>query len=589
MHGDRNYNKEDDFIVSYNYEQGLDEGIRKSSGVYYTPKFIVEYIMEKTLYKHDIIKNPYLRVFDLSCGCGNFLLVAYDVLYNKFKENLERLSNIYGENYWNEANIHNHIIKNCLYGTDIDSEAINILRKSLSNKTNVNYEESIYKKNILCIDALNYDCDYKFDYIIGNPPYVGHKNIDKEYREFLSQNYSEVYKDKSDLYFCFIKRIVELLADCGKSSIITPRYFLESPSAKDLRKYIDENISIEECVDFLGANIFKNVGISSCILTFNKQKHKNFDDVYRTLDEDIDIKNIKKLSIYIKSDKFEHLKIKRSYQDGDWIIVDEDSEKFYTMIQNKCTYELGDIVESFQGVITGCDKAFIYNRGDERLDKVNSRFIKKWVKNKNIQKYCVDSSEFRLVYSNAIEEEDELDYFKSIINEYKDKLENRRECKKSIRKWYELQWGRSEELFERVKIMYPYKSRENKFAIDYDFNFSSADVYSFSIKEEYLDEFSYEYLVGILNSSIYDKYYKINAKKMSRGIYDYYPNKVLKMKIFKGENYKKIESLSKEIIFEINHKSQHCIQNTEYLKSELDELILESLCLEEKNMVKYNS
>ncbi len=33
--------------------------------------------------------------------------------------------------------------------------------------------------------------------------------------------------------------------------------------------------------------------------------------------------------------------------------------------------------------------------------------------------------------------------------------------------------------FERKKIMYPYKSNENRFAIDYDNNFSSADVYSF--------------------------------------------------------------------------------------------------------------
>ncbi|GAA0218755.1 Eco57I restriction-modification methylase domain-containing protein [Metaclostridioides mangenotii] len=587
MRGDRNFIKEDDFIVSNNYEKSLDEEVKKSSGIYYTPKFIVEYIMEKTLYKHDIIENPYPKVFDMSCGCGNFLIVAYDVLYSMFRNNLKALSNKYGKNYWNENNLHSHIINNCIYGTDIDSEAINILRDSLSKKDLKN--SCNYEKNIQCYDSLNYDNKYKFDYIIGNPPYVGHKNIDKSYREFLNKNFGEVYKDKSDLYFCFIKKIMDLLDEGGKSSIVTPRYFLESPSAKDLRNYINENISIEECVDFLGAKIFKNVGISSCILTFGNQKSKSYADVYRVKDEDMSMKNIERLSVYIRSDKFEHLKIKKDSLDDDWIIVDEDSEKFYTIIQNKCTFQLGDIVESFQGVITGCDKAFIYRKGDKRLDKINRKFLKSWVKNKDIQKYSVDSSDFQLVYSDIIEDEDDLDYFETLIEEYSERLKNRRECKKNIRKWHQLQWGRSVDLFERIKIMYPYKSKENKFAIDYDYNFSSADVYSFAIKEEYLNEFSYEYLVALLNSKVYDKYYKITAKKMSRGIYDYYPNKVLKMKIFKGENYKEIEYLSKQIIYEIRNKSQHSIQNAEYLQSEIDNLILKSLCLEGQNMVKYNS
>ena len=86
--------------------------------------------------------------------------------------------------------------------------------------------------------------------------------------------------------------------------------------------------------------------------------------------------------------------------------------------------------------------------------------------------------------------------------------------------------------------MYPYKACDNRFAIDEKNNFSSADVYSFYIKEEYEDIFSYEYLVGLLNSKVYNKYFKINAKKISKNTYDYYPNKVMKIKIFKdGQNY----------------------------------------------------
>ena len=88
----------------------------------------------------------------------------------------------------------------------------------------------------------------------------------------------------------------------------------------------------------------------------------------------------------------------------------------------------------------------------------------------------------------------------------------------------------------------------NQAHIDENKNFSSADVYSFYIKEEFKEEFSYEYLVGLLNSHIYDKYFKMIGKNMGNKIYDYYPNKVMKLKIFKDDNYSKVEALSKKII-----------------------------------------
>ena len=96
--------------------------------------------------------------------------------------------------------------------------------------------------------------------------------------------------------------------------------------------------------------------------------------------------------------------------------------------------------------------------------------------------------------------------------------------------------------------MYPYKSRSNKFAIDIDNTYGSADIYSFYIKDEYKNEFSYEYLVGLLNSKTYDKYFKIIGKEMGKKVFDYYPNKIMKLKIFKDENYDEIEALSKEVV-----------------------------------------
>ena len=81
----------DNYFQSKKYEEGLDNKVKKSNGIYCTPKFIVDYILDKTLKHHNILENPCPKVIDISCGCGNFLLEAYDVLYCLLEENIDNL------------------------------------------------------------------------------------------------------------------------------------------------------------------------------------------------------------------------------------------------------------------------------------------------------------------------------------------------------------------------------------------------------------------------------------------------------------------------------------------------------------------
>ncbi len=82
----------------------------------------------------------------------------------------------------------------------------------------------------------------------------------------------------------------------------------------------------------------------------------------------------------LKSSKFEHFNINQRLLSDEWILVNKDDETFYNKIQEKCKYSLEDIAISFQGIITGCDKAFILSKDDVKLNLVDDKFLKCWIK-----------------------------------------------------------------------------------------------------------------------------------------------------------------------------------------------------------------
>ena len=73
--------KEEDSFGDY-YAEKIADG---KKGVVYTPKEIVIYMINNTI-KDDVVKNPFIKILDPSCGCGNILLLLFDKLRNIYEE-----------------------------------------------------------------------------------------------------------------------------------------------------------------------------------------------------------------------------------------------------------------------------------------------------------------------------------------------------------------------------------------------------------------------------------------------------------------------------------------------------------------------
>lgn len=628
------------------YESFNNAEVRKSMGQFYTPDFIIEYIMERTVKEADVLANPYVKVLDPSCGSGYFLVSAYDVLREKFAENLADLRKKFkddefklikngqvitlsGELYWQEENIHYHLLRHCIYGADIDSfalklTAVNLLLKnpdSLVEELNLVNGDSLIRwekdydfkelenqmsGSLKLIYNVKYKDEYdasrekllghieaqeliekckffsnKFDYVIGNPPYIGHKDLTYEYKAFLKAYYKEIFKDKSDISYCFIYRFSSKDILKGKLSFITSRYFLESPTGSLLRKYIKNNLYIESILDFYGVRILENIGVDPVIFSFSSENEvdKIFDKGYSSIISVVKVDNsaakmpADELFNLFKSDTpskhYNKFSIPQSdLRDSGWILIPQALMNIVHKIENKCNYALGDICQSFQGIITGCDKAFIIKEDcDINIDKT---LLKVWIKNSNVGKYMINKGNLKLIYSDLIEDEGKYESAIRHIHRYKEKLENRRECKKGIRKWYQLQWGREEKAFYGTKIVFPYKAESNRFAIDDEDCFFSADIYGMKIKD---DKINYPALVGILNSKLYEVYFKCFAKKLGDKLYDYYPNTVMRLHIPVDTSMHSVEDCAVKILECIRHQNSRCLQYTsqnENMEKEID-------------------
>ena len=258
---------------------------RRTQGLYYTPAEIIDFVMAHTVLTCDVLAKPRVKILDPACGCGYFLLQAYDVLRDKFRSQREALTERYPLEDWSDEGIHRHILRYNLWGADIDCMAVDVTAASLLLK---NPEVSVeWSPNILVCDSLRNDSSHdlpedrafwlsSYDYVVGNPPYLsfglrGTGRLELQYEQYLRKTFSSA-EYKLSYYVLFMQKGVEMLVEGGKLGFIVPDSFLLGRYYSKIRKFIMENTAIE-VIAHISAAVFKNASSGfSAICILNKQK-----------------------------------------------------------------------------------------------------------------------------------------------------------------------------------------------------------------------------------------------------------------------------------------------------------------------------
>ncbi len=265
-------------IVAELYEKIVPHSQRKATGEFFTPIQIVDYILKSVGYTtQQDIENK--KLIDLSCGSGSFLTRAVKILVERLRTPSTQATYIINK------------VKDNIYGIDINPIAcvlcqINIYFTLFNLFTKFLEKNKDYKLPILKIfnkDTLQYDFNRKYNYVVGNPPYLFIRAIPQDYRTFIETLSLETNKGQYDYYQLFIELGIKILKENGMLGYIVPDSLLALSNRKILRKFIYESTKIKEI--YYSGPQFDDPVVSNIILTLEKES-----DVSKRRKNQIDVK-----------------------------------------------------------------------------------------------------------------------------------------------------------------------------------------------------------------------------------------------------------------------------------------------------------
>nr|WP_139357203.1 TaqI-like C-terminal specificity domain-containing protein [Leptospira alexanderi] len=423
------------------------EEVRKAGGVYYTPQYIVHYIVKNTIGEKvkdvDLYNHPKLTVLDPACGSGSFLVGAYSFLLDKYLENFtdkkhldKSLKNglvyqVSQNTYRLSIEVKQNILLHHIFGVDIDGQAVEVTKLSLLLKLmedeNSESADRLFKhsdikllpdlhKNIKCGNSLigsdfyeekdlslfgkielrkvnTFDWEKEFadvfndggfDCVIGNPPYVRQETLGEEFKLYAKDHFKATFAGTADLYIYFIEKGLSLLKKDGFYSIIVANKWMRANYGEALRKFLKSK-RIFEIIDFGDLPVFKSATTYPCIIKLNNDKPQNIKVVQV---KDLNFGSLQELV------KKEAYKVDwKSLDDKGWSLSNQKESALLEKIK-KAGIPLGEYVEGkiYRGVLTGLNEAFVIDEETKnrliKEDPKSKEIIKPFLEGKDIKRYA---------------------------------------------------------------------------------------------------------------------------------------------------------------------------------------------------------
>jgi len=267
-------------LISNVYEFFIGVDNQESSGAYYTPLFLVDYVLSQTVeqYFDKYDKEYNCKVLDPACGSGIFLVESLRKIIWRFKALNKGCED-------NAKEYHNHLrklLKDNIFGVDIDKDAVNVAIFSLYI-TLLDFIDKpvdietfkfpiVLNENFFVADFFNTKATYnkilsnqELDFIIGNPPWG---DVPDREGNYLYEDYwrnreikeTRILKDqtnnikekvkiaiaKKEIAQAFLIRTKDFSKKNTKCTLVVTSKILYNLGTKTFRKYFLQNNEVHQ-------------------------------------------------------------------------------------------------------------------------------------------------------------------------------------------------------------------------------------------------------------------------------------------------------------------------------------------------------
>ncbi len=488
---------------------------RKISGSYYTPDYIVRYIVSESLNPLTVGRSSKeilaLQVCDPAMGSGHFLVSALNYLTNVY---LNALSNEDSDDRVSIPSVKKTILDSCIFGVDINNRAVKLAKMSLWLETaSVNQKLERLEDQLRCGDSLECSTDFSwrkgfpsvfknggFDAVVGNPPYVRNEYL-KNYKEVL-QNKSAIYDGNNDLYAYFIEKGVSIVKPSGRFGMIITNKWMRSEYGEHLRKFVAK-AGLETLLDFGDLEIFKGIAAYPCILILNNNGvAKEF--AFAKLDriEEKEFPSYLRSKISVSS--YEVL------NEPIWTSFDQETRALLGQLGKK-SIELDQLLnkETYSGIKTGLTEVYVVDKrtADKLIGQHKSAkdVLKPFLIGKDLKRYRQPKPDKYILFlpkgwtnERNTSKQDATAFMKKNYPSIFGYLEeNSAKLKKRSDQgdyWWELRACDYYDVFEGPKISYLMFQTKPTFTFDNGGIYTNNAIWSFRVKDMFL--------LGLLNSKV---------------------------------------------------------------------------------------
>jgi hypothetical protein len=409
--------------------------------------------------------------------------------------------------------IENQILEHNIYGVDLNEESIEIAKLSLWLRTaqpkrkltslnnNIKCGNSLIdSKAIAGEKAFNWKEQFPevfakggFDVIIGNPPYGDYFNSTE--KTYLLKKFEASFSGTFDMYIMFFEVALNLIKSEGKLCYITPNTFIDYAQFSSLRKLLLKGNNIEQLISL--TNVFEDAIVDTAIIILTKFKAQ--DENFRGI-------NIKEKITSLESSIIPLLSSENLSSNG-FILKSTGNFDIKKLIKN-CPHKLSDILKITQGITTGGNDFFIGKKNYFIENGIPETIFKKVLKGKSIHRNKILFDDDYILYSTKKTDLDTQNKISVLLEQFKNKLSEKRETAQGNLPWYCLHWARDERDFNEPKILIRQTASHIIGVFDNDNYYSLDTLHTLNLKIEANDKVAtLKFLLGILNSKLFKYLY----------------------------------------------------------------------------------